>query len=150
MTSREYSLPTLEGLTAHMLRPPPINANNFELNPVLIQHVKNHVQFSGLGHENPNEHLVNFMEIVATLKVNGVPADSIHQLLFPFSLSRRAKEWWNSQIPANVTTWEQVVQNFLARYFLGSKSTKLKNDIVCFQQEEDEMVGEAWKGLKIY
>ncbi|GAA0166373.1 hypothetical protein LIER_21538 [Lithospermum erythrorhizon] len=145
ITLRDYALPTLEGLTAHMLRPPPINANNFELKPALIQHVKNHVQFSCLGHEDPNEQLVNFMEIAATLKVNGVPADSIHRLLFPFSLSGRAKEWWNAQIPANVTTWEQVVQKFLARYFPASKSTKLKNDIVCFQQDEDEMVGEAWE-----
>ncbi|GAA0185538.1 hypothetical protein LIER_32826 [Lithospermum erythrorhizon] len=78
MTLRDYALPTLEGLIAHMLRPPPINANNFELKPALIQHVRNHVQFSGLGHEDANEHLVNFMEIAATLKVNGVPADSIH------------------------------------------------------------------------
>ncbi|GAA0173835.1 hypothetical protein LIER_27362 [Lithospermum erythrorhizon] len=57
----------------------------------------------------------------------------------------RAKQWWNAQIPTNVTTWEQVVQKFLARYFPTSKATKLKNDIVCFQQEEDEMVGEAWE-----
>ncbi|GAA0140023.1 hypothetical protein LIER_01451 [Lithospermum erythrorhizon] len=56
------------------------------------------------------------MEIAATLKVNGVPADSIHRLLFSFSLSRKAKEWWNAQIPTNVTTWEQVVQKFLARF----------------------------------
>ncbi|GAA0152309.1 hypothetical protein LIER_10821 [Lithospermum erythrorhizon] len=33
----------------------------------------------------------------------------------------------------------------LAQYFPTLKSTKLKNDIVCFQQEEDEMVCEAWE-----
>ncbi|GAA0186908.1 hypothetical protein LIER_34196 [Lithospermum erythrorhizon] len=68
MTLRDYATPTLEGLTAHMLKPPPIHANNFQLHLGLVQHVKNHVQFSSLGHEDPNEHLINFMEVASTIK----------------------------------------------------------------------------------
>ncbi|GAA0156942.1 hypothetical protein LIER_38374 [Lithospermum erythrorhizon] len=119
--------------------------NNNPIPPRLCLILMGIEMIRGLGHEDPNKHLVNFMEIAATLKVNSVSVDFIHLLLFPFFLSRRAKEWWNAHISANVTTWEQVVQKFLARYFLASKSTKLKNDTVRFQQEEDEMVGEAWE-----
>ncbi|GAA0157974.1 hypothetical protein LIER_15118 [Lithospermum erythrorhizon] len=70
MTLSDYATPSIEGLTAHVLMPPLIHANNFQLHPRLVQHVKNHVQFSNLGHEDPNEHLINFMEI-ASLYLEG-------------------------------------------------------------------------------
>ena len=48
-----------------------IEANNFELKPVLITMVQQH-QFIGHPSEDPNEHMGRFMRMVNTVKLNGV------------------------------------------------------------------------------
>ncbi|KAL5546712.1 hypothetical protein UlMin_006399 [Ulmus minor] len=50
---------------------PPIQANNFEIKPAIIQMIQNSVQFGGLPNDDPNLHIVNFLEICDTFKHNG-------------------------------------------------------------------------------
>ncbi|XP_062076363.1 uncharacterized protein LOC133781409 [Humulus lupulus] len=57
----------------------------------MIQMVQTSVQFGGLPNEDPNLHIVNFLELRATFKFNGVSDDAIRLRLFPFSLWDRAK-----------------------------------------------------------
>jgi hypothetical protein len=71
---------------------PTVAANDFELNPALINMVSQN-QFAGLAHEDPNQHLTNFEEFCNTLKMNGVTPDAIKLRFFPFSLRDRAKGW---------------------------------------------------------
>ena len=73
----------------------PIYANNFELKPALISMVQRH-QFGGHSSKNPNGHLAYFLELVHTVKVNGVPHDVIKMSLFPFSLKAKARSWYQS------------------------------------------------------
>ena len=69
-----------------------INANNFELKPVLISMVQQ-AQFSGLPLDDPNIHLAMFLEIYDIVKMNGVTEDTIRLRLFPFSLRDKARGW---------------------------------------------------------
>ena len=48
-------------------------------------------QFGGNVIEDPNAHLVTFLEICDTIKMNGVSEDAIRLRLFPFSLRDKAK-----------------------------------------------------------
>ena len=48
----------------------PIDANNFELKPILINMVQ-HQQFKGNPSEDPNGHLSNFLQLCGTIKMNG-------------------------------------------------------------------------------
>ena len=67
-----------------------INANNFELKPTLINMVQKN-QYGGLAHEDLNVDLTIFLEIVDTVKMNGITEDVIRMGLFPISLRDRAK-----------------------------------------------------------
>ena len=52
----------------------PINTNNFELKSALINIMQQN-QYGGLPHEDPNVHLATYLEIVDTMKMNGVTED---------------------------------------------------------------------------
>ena len=88
------------------------------------------------------------MEICDTFKHNGVTDDAIRLRLFPFSLRDKAKVWLNSLPPSIITTWEELAQKFLVKYFPPVKTAKLRNDITTFIQFEGESLYEAWERYK--
>ena len=110
----EFVLPPTVVQTA-IIRPP-IQANNFELKSVTIQMLQN-ILFHGLPHENPNMHLTSFLEVCDTIKYNVVTKEALRLRLFPLSLGDRAKHWLTSQPPDSITTWNDLVQTFLTKFF---------------------------------
>ena len=127
----EYSMPTSRGFEGSISRPS-VAANNFEIKPALISMIQNSVQFGGLPSEDPNQHLVMFLQLCDTVKYNGVTEDAIRLRLFPFSLRDRASQWLSSLARGSITTWDQLTNQFLAKYFPPAKSAKLRNDISTF------------------
>ena len=93
MLLEEFAL--LPTVVQSTIRRPPIQANNFELKEVTLQMLHN-IQFHGLPSENPNAHLINFIEVCDTVKYNGVTEEALGFRLFPLSLSNRAKHWLTS------------------------------------------------------
>ena len=73
-------------------------------------------------------------------RVNGVPDDAITLRLFPFSLKDRAREWLNSLPRRSITNWAILIQKFLAKYFLPTKTVKLRNDITNFMQYDHQSI----------
>ena len=137
----EFVLPPTVVQTA--IRRPPIQANNFELKSVTVQMLQN-ILFHGLPHENPNMHLTNFLEVCDTIKYNGVTEEALRLRLFPLSLGDRAKHWLTSQPPDSIITWNDLVQNFLTKFFPPSKIAQLVQEINTFGQLEGENLAEAW------
>ena len=85
------------------IRQPAVEANNFELKPVLITMVQQH-QFTGHPTEDPNEHLGRFLRMANTVKLNGVRPEVIKLQLFPFSLRDIAATWFDSLPYGSVNT----------------------------------------------
>ena len=137
----EFVLPPTVVQTS--IRRPPIQANNFKLKSVTIQMLQN-ILFHGLPHENPNMHLTNFLEVCDTIKYNGVTEEALRLRLFPLSLGDRAKHWLTSQPPDSITTWNDLVQKFLTKFFPPSKIAQLVQEINTFGQLEGENLAEAW------
>lgn len=61
------------------IRKPPIQADNFEINPTIILIIQTSVQFGGFPNDDPVAHIVDFLEICETFKYNGVSDDAIRQ-----------------------------------------------------------------------
>ncbi|KAL5575516.1 hypothetical protein UlMin_017215 [Ulmus minor] len=132
---KDYSIPNV-GISS--IQRPPIQANNFEIKPAIIQMIQNSVQFGGLPNDDPNLHIANFLEICDTFKHNGVTDDAVRLRLFPFSLNSKAKAWLTSLPLGTITTWDGLANVFLTKYFPPAKSTKMRIDISNFFQQDQE------------
>ena len=52
-----------------------------------------------------------------TIKLNGVRPEVIKLQLFPFSLRDVAATWFDSLPVGSVTTWEELVEAYMRRFF---------------------------------
>jgi len=127
---------------------PPMQATNFELKPGLIQMVQNSTMFRGAPSEDPNAHLKNFMRVADSIKCNGVTPEAIRMRLFPWSLADKATTWLDSLPNESITTWDQLTQKFLNKYFPPGKAAKIRVEITNFSQFEEESLHEAWERLQ--
>ena len=118
MLLEELALPPT--IVQSAIRRPPIQANNFELKAVTLQMLQN-ILFHEFLSENPNMHLTNFIEVCDKIKYNGVTEEALRLRLFPLSLGDRAKHWLKSQPPDSITSWNDLVQNFLTKFFPPAK-----------------------------
>src|SRR5436853_2458535 len=110
--------------------------------------IQNLSQFSELPNEDPNQHITNFLELCDTVKYNGVSKDAIRLRLFSFSLRDKAKSWLESLPIGEITTWDELTDAFLQKYFPPMKSQKLRTDITSFHQFDNESLYEAWERFK--
>nr|GEU38011.1 reverse transcriptase domain-containing protein [Tanacetum cinerariifolium] len=69
-------------------------------------------------------------------------------MMFPYSLERNARVWYDKEPPNSVLTWEDLVNKFVNHFFPPSKTTHLKNEISRFTQRFKETFGEAWERFK--
>ena len=123
---RDYAV-----LTPQVVHPgiviPEVEAANFELKPMMFQMLQIVGQFNGLTFEDPHLHLKLFLEVSDAFKIAGATQDALRLRLFPFS----------------ITTWNDLDDKFLMKYFPPTKNAKLRNEITSFHQLEDESLYEA-------
>ncbi|KAL0412202.1 UNVERIFIED_CONTAM: hypothetical protein Slati_3809900 [Sesamum latifolium] len=128
----EYSFPTADGTISSIVKPS-VEANNFEIKPTIFQIIRSSVQFFGLPDEDPNKHLLNFLEICDTFRFNGVSNDATGFQSLP---------------AGSITTWAALTQKFLVKYFPPAKTAKMLNDITSFVQLDRESLYDAWERFK--
>ena len=124
----QYAKPTLEGY-GNGVAPPEIT-ENFEIKSSTIHMVENSVQFHGLLDEDPLSHISRFLRICGTFKIQNCSEDQIKLKLFPFSLRGQALEWIESFPSGSITTWDQMVEQFLLKYFPPDKTAKYRGGTV--------------------
>ena len=121
---------------------PEVQAPNITYPHSLIQLIQGNL-FHGLPNEDPYTHMATYIEICNTVKIAGVPEDAVRLSLLSFSLSGEAKRWLHSFKGNSLTTWDEVVEIFLKKYFPESKTAKGKAAISSFHQFLDESLSEA-------
>jgi hypothetical protein len=63
--------------------------------------------------------------------------------LFPFSLKERVKHWFHSLAPNSITSWTQLQQEFLKKYFPIGKTNDIRRAITNISQYEGEQLYET-------
>ncbi|GJV21723.1 zinc finger, CCHC-type containing protein [Tanacetum coccineum] len=94
-----------------------------------IRLVQNGCSFHGLQSEDPNQHLKDFLKLVGSLDLD-------------------ARNWLERLPAGSISTWEHLTTRFLAQFFQSGRTSKLRNDILMFQQHHGESLSEAWTRFK--
>ena len=131
------------------IKPPAINANDFELKPALITMVQQN-QFVEHSTENPNEHLGRFLRIANSIKLNGVKPEVIQLQLFPFSLRDMAITWFDSLPQESVNDWEKLMRAYFNKFFISSLQSRQRGEIINSKHEGDEDRHIAWRNFAEY
>ncbi|XP_061374760.1 uncharacterized protein LOC133316983 [Gastrolobium bilobum] len=129
------------------IRRPQIPANNFEIKSSFLNLIQSNL-FEGDPIEDPNGHISKFLQLCNLIKANGVPAESIRQMFFPFSLKVRELNWLELQHADSISTWEELVEKFQKKFFPLSQFFELKEQINNFKQLEGESLCVGWGRFK--
>ncbi|GJS52603.1 zinc finger, CCHC-type containing protein [Tanacetum coccineum] len=97
-----------------------------------------------LWSEDPNQHLKDLLKLVDSLDLNGENRERMRLRLFQFSIRDQASNWLERLPTGSITTWEDLTTRFLAQFFPPGRTTKLRNNILMFQQHYGESLYEAW------
>ncbi|GJW30907.1 reverse transcriptase domain-containing protein [Tanacetum coccineum] len=143
----ELCQPSIDG-RGGPIAPIPIQATDFGLRHHMIQQVQNTCQFHGLPGDDANRHIDKFLEITQHMKQNGVSVDALHLSLFPYSLTHHAIAWYD-RLPRNsIHSFDDMMRKFLSKYFPPFMVTKLRNEIMKFEQKPHESLFEACEHYK--
>ncbi|GJW07434.1 MAK10-like protein [Tanacetum coccineum] len=97
---------------------------------------------------DPNQHLKDFLKQVDSLDLDGENRERIRLRLFQFSLRDQASNWLERLLAGSISTWEYLTTRFLAQFFPWGRTSKLRNDILMFQQHHEESLSKAWTRFK--
>ena len=126
----------------------PVNlGENFTIKGHHLSMIKDN-QFDGRVRSDPHKHIADFLEICDMFRYTGTEADAIKLKLFPSSLTGEAKVWYNELSPGVITTWNQMREAFVGRFFPPAMFDRLLGEIRSFTQKEGENLVEAWLRMK--
>lgn len=90
-------------------------------------------------------HIRDFLKICSFQRFDCVSSKQLQLLLFPLLLKDDAKKWLNLLSVRSFTTWEQLSNVFLKRYFLAQKTNIMRKEIMKFKQLDSKSLYECWK-----
>jgi hypothetical protein len=102
------------------------------------------------GKEDLNLHLQAFIQLCQTFNMDGVTQDQMRAMLFPFSLLRKALQWFHSQPAETVQNWNALMRAFMKEYYSPGKTQSSRNKIATFAQYPTETISEAFERFNEY
>ncbi|GJU51307.1 hypothetical protein Tco_1220862 [Tanacetum coccineum] len=104
--------------------------------------------FSGSDHEDANEHIEKFLEIVDLFHIPSITIDQVMLRAFPKSLTGAASRWLRNKPTGSIKTWDGLKTKFLNKYCLPTRTAKKMEEINNFQQDPEENLYQAREQFK--
>ncbi|XP_038889363.1 uncharacterized protein LOC120079279 [Benincasa hispida] len=120
----------------------------FKIKSVMLQMVQNTGQFGGLQGEDLHAHLTSFVEMCSTFSISGVTPEGIRLYLFPYTLRDEANIWAHSLEPNEITSWDQLVEWFMKKFFPPTVNARRRKDVLNFEQMNNETLSTTWVHLR--
>ena len=86
-----------------------------------------------MEHEDPYSHLDTFYELVGIMSFQSADIETVYMRLFPFSLAGKAEDWLISLSNHSLTSWKDVEEKFMQRFFTIFHYIKAKSEIFVFR-----------------
>ena len=71
--------------------------------------------------------------------------ETLRWKIFPFSLTGKAKRWYNLTIESRQGDWEALCSSFCLQFFPISRVVRLHLEVLSFRQKKKESLGMAWE-----
>ena len=121
-------------------------ARNYELKNI---HYSMLPSFYGIPNEDPLNFIRDFYSTIQTFPLQGLTEDQLRMRCFPYTLKDKAKAWYMTLAPNSLTTWEEVYNRFMGKFYSHQKTAELRTKIATFTQIEGEPFHEAWERFKM-
>nr|XP_043620293.1 uncharacterized protein LOC122592150 [Erigeron canadensis] len=106
-------------------------------------------QYDGRAKSDPHKHVSKFTGLCKMFKYGGdVTEDNVKLSLFSSSLIGEARVWFDELDEGTITTWNQLREEFVSRFFPSSLARKMLRDIKAFNQDKGEALVDALKRLR--
>ncbi|GJW72091.1 reverse transcriptase domain-containing protein [Tanacetum coccineum] len=105
-------------------------------------------KFDGYLQADPHDHICEFIAICDMFKYRKTQSEAVKLLIFPYSLSDKAKTWFNELNEEFITSWDQMRKVFINKIFPPSLFNRLFLEIGNFSQLVCESLTDAWLRLK--
>ncbi|GJV37076.1 pyruvate dehydrogenase (acetyl-transferring) kinase, mitochondrial [Tanacetum coccineum] len=143
----QYMSKTQADYGSVVTRPKIEEKDSFELKGQFLKELCTNT-FSGSDHEDANEHIEKFLEIVDLFHIPNITIDQVMLIAFPMSITGAASCWLRNKTTGSITTWEDLKTKFLSKYCPPTRTTKKMEEIKNFQQQLDENLYQAWEQFK--
>jgi hypothetical protein len=131
----QLTIQNLSALKGELVDPPqsskPIIASSYELCLGFIAMVRDQA-FLGLDYKNPYHHLWEFEQLCVCLIISGMSQETLLCQLFPFSLDKRARQWYDHNVGKVNRDWEELRNIFYLMFFPISRIAALRQEILNF------------------
>ena len=125
----------------------PRHPNNYEIKTHFIQLIRAST-FEGRQSECPIAHVKIFLDMCDTITNENVTPEYIRLKCFKWSLIGKALAWLESLPPRSITTWQQLHDLFMTKFFPPAKTTELRLKITGYKQLPQETFVDAWERFK--
>ena len=139
----DYARPVLQRPVTRIHAPLARNAN-FRID----SHVMSMLPiFHGKPSEDPYRHVDELSQVCEINQIHNVSTDIMKMKLFPATLRDRAKDWF-LKLGKEFTSWTEMEEEFLRKYYSVGKTTSVRKAMREFTQGLCETFHEAWERLR--
>ena len=103
--------------------------------------------FNGKPFEDPYRQVDELSQVCEINQIHKVSADLMKMKLFPATLRYRAKDCF-LKLGKEFTTWTEMEEEFVRKYYSVGKTTSVREAIREFTQGPSETFHEAWERLR--